>query len=186
MNLPNKLTVARVIAVPIFIILYMQSFYLASAVLFVVASITDYFDGMLARKYNLISNFGKIMDPLADKILVYSALVLLVGDKVIAPWILAVILTREFTVGGMRTVAAADGIVIAAGISGKVKTVLQMIAVPILIVCRIAYTNIDADIMIMILDVLQPIGMWLFYISFVATIYSGIEYVWKNINVFKK
>ncbi len=184
MNLPNKLTVARVIAVPIFMILYMQQFYLLATILFIIASITDYFDGMLARKYNLISNFGKIMDPLADKVLVYAALCLLVEDSVIPAWTLAIILAREFTVGGIRTVAAAEGIVIAAGMSGKIKTVLQMIAVPLLLVWNeksgIIFVNRD------IFDWLFLPGIFVFWLSLIMTIYSGIEYVFKNRNIFKK
>ena len=133
MNLPNKLTMARIIAVPIFVILYMKQLYLAAFIVFILASFTDMLDGKIARKYNLITNFGKIMDPLADKILVYSAFCLMIGDGTVPAWMLIVILLREFAVSGMRTVAAANGIVIAAGMSGKIKTVLQMIAVPLLI-----------------------------------------------------
>ncbi len=97
------------------------------------ASFTDYLDGAIARKYNMVSNFGKIMDPLADKILVYSAFCLMVEDGTVAGWMLIVILAREFVVAGMRTVAASEGLVIAAGTTGKIKTVLQMIAVPLLL-----------------------------------------------------
>ena len=127
MNLPNKLTMARIIAVPIFVILYMKQLYLAAFIVFILASFTDMLDGKIARKYNLITNFGKIMDPLADKILVYSAFCLMIGDGTVPAWMLIIILLREFAVSGMRTVAAANGIVIAAGMSGKIKTVLQMI-----------------------------------------------------------
>ena len=133
MNLPNKLTIIRVIAVPFFVALYMLGYNIAAFVLFIAASFTDMLDGKIARKYNLVTNFGKIMDPLADKILVYSAFCLMVADGTVQGWMLIVILAREFTIAGMRTVAASDGIVIAAGMSGKIKTVLQMIAVPLLI-----------------------------------------------------
>ncbi len=133
MNLPNKLTIMRVIAVPFFVALYMIEYNIAAFVLFIAASFTDMLDGKIARKYNLVTNFGKIMDPLADKILVYSAFCLMVADGTVQGWMLIVILAREFTIAGMRTVAASDGIVIAAGMSGKIKTVLQMIAVPLLI-----------------------------------------------------
>ena len=128
MNLPNKLTIARVIAVPFFIGAYYFSWYLLAFIIFVAASLTDMLDGKIARKYNLVTNFGKIMDPLADKVLVYSAICLMIPVYVPA-WMLIIILAREFTVAGMRTVAASEGIVIAAGMSGKIKTVLQMIAV---------------------------------------------------------
>ena len=129
MNLPNKLTLIRMIAVPFFIAAYMTGHYAAALVLFCAASITDYFDGKIAREQNLVTNFGKIMDPLADKILVYSALCLFIESGLIAAWMLIVILAREFIVAGMRTVAASEGRVLAAGMSGKIKTVLQMFAV---------------------------------------------------------
>ena len=106
MNLPNKLTIARVIAVPFFIAAYMTGLYYVAFVLFILASLTDMLDGKIARKYNLVSNFGKIMDPLADKILVYSAFCLMVQDGTVPGWMLIVILAREFTIAGMRTVAA--------------------------------------------------------------------------------
>ncbi|WP_312355162.1 CDP-diacylglycerol--glycerol-3-phosphate 3-phosphatidyltransferase, partial [Aminipila sp.] len=129
MNLPNKLTVGRIIAVPFFVVLYMMGYNLTAFILFIAASFTDMLDGKIARKHNLVTNFGKIMDPLADKILVYSAFCLMVENGLVPGWMLIVILAREFAVGGMRTVAASEGIVIAAGMSGKIKTVLQMIAV---------------------------------------------------------
>ena len=128
MNLPNKLTIARVIAVPFFIGAYYFSWYLLAFIIFVAASLTDMLDGKIARKYNLVTNFCKIMDPLADKVLVYSAICLMIPVYVPA-WMLIIILAREFTVAGMRTVAASEGIVIAAGMSGKIKTVLHMKAV---------------------------------------------------------
>ena len=133
MNLPNKLTIARIISVPFFIAAYMFGYYILAFVLFIAASFTDMLDGKIARKYNLVTNFGKIMDPLADKILVYSAFCLMVEDGTVPGWMLIVILAREFAIAGMRTVAASDGTVIAAGMSGKIKTVLQMIAVPLLL-----------------------------------------------------
>ena len=133
MNLPNKLTLLRVILVPFYIALYMTGHYIWALVIFVAASFTDMLDGKIARKHNLITNFGKIMDPLADKILVYSAFCLMIPQYV-APWMLIIILAREFTVSGMRTVAASEGIVIAAGMSGKIKTVLQMVTVPLVLI----------------------------------------------------
>lgn len=110
MNLPNKLTIARVIAVPFFIAAYYFGWYVLAFIIFVAASLTDMLDGQIARKNNLVTNFGKIMDPLADKVLVYSALCLMIPFYVPA-WMLIVILAREFTVAGMRTVAASEGIV---------------------------------------------------------------------------
>lgn len=179
MNLPNKLTVARMIAVPFFIAAYMLEFYIIAFVLFVVASVTDFFDGYLARKHNLVSNFGKIMDPLADKILVYSAFCLMVDDNTIAGWMLIVILAREFVVAGMRTVAASEGIVIAAAMSGKIKTVLQMIAVPLLLFVPV----LEGTAAGYIVNFAAQIFLWA---SLIMTVYSGIEYVMKNKEVFSQ
>ena len=171
MNLPNKLTVGRMIAVPFFVALYMLGYNIAATVLFIVASFTDMLDGKIARKHNLVTNFGKIMDPLADKILVYSAFCIMVENGTIPGWTLIVILAREFTIAGMRTVAASDGIVIAAGMSGKIKTVLQMVAVPLLIL---------GDIHVVVTYLAQGF----FWASLVMTVYSGVEYVVKNKSVF--
>lgn len=172
MNLPNKLTVLRIIMVPFFIAAYMEKWFFVAFTLFIVASLTDMLDGKIARARNLVTNFGKIMDPLADKILVYSALCLFVENGTIPGWTLIIILAREFVVSGMRTVAASEGIVIAAAMSGKIKTVLQMVAVIILI---IAVGPVPQ---------LKTIGMLVFWASLVMTVYSGTEYVLKNKSVF--
>ena len=172
MNLPNKLTVLRIIMVPFFIAAYMEKRFFVAFALFIVASLTDMLDGKIARARNLVTNFGKIMDPLADKILVYSALCLFVENGTIPGWTLIIILAREFVVSGMRTVAASEGIVIAAAMSGKIKTVLQMVAVIILI---IAVGPVPQ---------LKTIGMLVFWASLVMTVYSGTEYVLKNKSVF--
>lgn len=173
MNLPNKLTVGRMIAVPFFIAAYMLGYYMVAVVIFVLASATDWLDGKIARKYNLVSNFGKIMDPLADKILVYSAFCLMIPDLV-AGWMFIIILAREFTVSGMRTVAASEGIVIAAGMSGKIKTVLQMIAVPLLLL-------VPAMPEVAVLNYAAQAFLWA---SLVMTVYSGVEYILQNRSVF--
>jgi len=173
MNLPNKLTVARFIAVPIFIVVFMLGYHYMSAIIFIAASFTDYLDGKIARKYNLVTNFGKIMDPLADKILVISALVCLVDSGQVAAWMLIVILTREFTVTGLRTVAAAQGTVIAAGMTGKIKAVLQMIAVPLLIIQNWPFSLVGI-----------PMADIILWASVIMTIVSGTEYVYKNRQVF--
>lgn len=173
MNLPNKLTIGRVVAVPFFIALFLMEYYIPAFVVFIIASLTDLFDGKIARKRGIVTNFGKIMDPLADKILVYSAFCLLIPDLV-PGWMLIIILAREFTVAGMRTVAASEGIVIAAGMSGKIKTVLQMIAVPMLLLVP-AFPDFK------LLWWGAQIFLWA---SLVMTVYSGVEYVVKNINVF--
>ncbi len=185
MNLPNKLTIARVVAVPFFIVLYWYGFYFSAFALFILASFTDYLDGAIARKYGLITNFGKIMDPLADKILVYSAFCLMVEDGTVPGWMLIVILAREFVVGGMRTVAASEGIVIAAGIWGKIKTVLQMIAVPLLLLVSVFQSgNGILAISPEALSVWSMAAMGFLWASVVMTIVSGIEYVWQNKKVF--
>ena len=173
MNLPNKLTIARVIAVPFFIGAYYFSWYLLAFIIFVAASLTDMLDGKIARKYNLVTNFGKIMDPLADKVLVYSAICLMIPFYVPA-WMLIIILAREFTVAGMRTVAASEGIVIAAGMSGKIKTVLQMIAVCLLLL-------VPAFPLFIPLWYIAQAFLWA---SLIMTVYSGVEYVIQNKNVF--
>ena len=175
MNLPNKLTIARMIAVPFFIAAYLLGYYPAALVIFIVASVTDYFDGKIARSQNLVTNFGKIMDPLADKILVYSALCLFIESDIIAAWMLIIILAREFIVAGMRTVAASEGTVLAAGMSGKIKTFLQMVAV---IVYLFALCLTDAR------PTAMMVGNVLFWASLVMTVYSGTEYVWKIRSVF--
>lgn len=174
MNLPNKLTLGRVIAVPFFIVLYLLGWDIWAAVLFIAASATDALDGYLARKNNLVTNFGKIMDPLADKILVVSALVLLVESGTVAGWMLIVILAREFAVAGLRTVAASEGRVIAAGTTGKIKTILQMIAVPLLLLGNwpFSYVNIPMD----------QIMLWA---CVIMTIVSGAEYIIRNKSVFQ-
>ncbi len=170
MNLPNKLTMARIFAVPVFVVLYMMKLYIPACIVFILASLTDMLDGHIARKYNMVTNFGKIMDPLADKILVYAAFCLMVADGTVPAWMLIIILFREFAVSGLRTVAASEGIVIAAGMTGKIKTVLQMFAVPVLL--------------LQIPGIISTIGQILLWASLVMTIVSGTEYIWKNKQVF--
>ncbi|MBN7772558.1 CDP-diacylglycerol--glycerol-3-phosphate 3-phosphatidyltransferase [Clostridium aminobutyricum] len=173
MNLPNKLTVGRMIAVPIFIVVLMYGYYYAAAIIFVLASLTDMLDGQIARKYNLVTNFGKIMDPLADKLLVISALVCLVELGDVPAWMVIVVLAREFTVTGLRTVAASQGIVIAAGMSGKIKTVTQMIAVTLILLKNWPFEYLGI-----------PVADIMLWISVIMTIYSGIEYIVQNKQVF--
>ena len=160
MSLPNKLTILRIILVPVFIILYLTGHYYIATVIFVVASLTDMFDGKIARARGLVTNFGKIMDPLADKI---------------QGWMLIVILAREFLVAGLRTVAAADGIVIAADMSGKIKTVLQMIAVPLLMIRNWPFSLMGI-----------PMDQIMLWACLAMTVYSGCEYVIKNRQVISK
>ena len=175
MNLPNKFTILRILLIPIFIVLLMNGYYYSSGILFIIASATDALDGHIARKYNLITNFGKIMDPLADKLLVTSALICLVELGEVAGWMVIVILAREFIITGLRTVAAGEGIIIAAGKSGKIKTVLQMVSLSVILLRNWPFS--------MFTDL--PIGNYLLWIAVIATIYSGIEYIVQNRQIFK-
>ena len=177
MNLPNKLTVLRVVAVPFFIACYITELFVPAFIIFIAASFTDMLDGKIARKYKLVTNFGKIMDPLADKILVYSAFCLMVEGGMVPAWMLIIILAREFAIAGMRSVAAAEGIVIAAGMSGKIKTVLQMIAVPILLLTS-ALKDTAAY------EGFSLAGQIFLWASLIMTVYSGAEYIIKNKSVF--
>jgi len=174
MNLPNKLTIARVMAVPFFVVLYTKGLIIPAFIIYVSACLTDTLDGYIARKRNLVSNFGKIMDPLADKVLVYSAFCLFIAEGSMPAWMLMVILAREFIVAGVRTVAASEGIVIAAAVSGKIKTILQMIAIPLMVLdSPTAWSFI------------HPASLFFLWGSLVMTVVSGFEYVYKNINVFR-
>lgn len=171
MNLPNKLTVLRIIMVPFFVFFMLTEAGGAAnkwiaLVLFCVASLTDLLDGKIARKYNLVTNFGKFMDPLADKLLVCSAMICLVEMEKLAAWIVIVIISREFIISGFRLVASDNGIVIAASYWGKFKTVFQM-----------------AMIIVLIMDmggVFDLIGTVLVWIALALTIISLLDYVWKN------
>lgn len=177
MNLPNKLTLFRVILIPFFVFFLLAPYfegygnYIAVAI-FIVASITDFLDGKIARKYNLVTNFGKFMDPLADKLLVSSALICLVALNKIPAWIVIVIIAREFIISGFRLVAADNGVVIAASYWGKFKTAFQMVTVIVLIL------NIPGE-------VFADIGTVLIYISLVLTVISLIDYIAKNKDVLK-
>ena len=137
MNLANKLTMLRVVMIPAFLLVLFlapepMNRYIA-VIIFIVASLTDMLDGKIARKYNMVSNFGKFMDPLADKLLVMSALVSMVALKDLAAWVVIVILAREFAITGFRTLAMEANIVMAASWWGKVKTTTQMIMIPVLL-----------------------------------------------------
>ena len=171
MNLPNKLTIARIICTPVFIVLYAFGLYIPAFIVFLAASLTDLLDGRIARRCGLVTNFGKIMDPLADKILVYSAFCMFIDKGLMPGWMLIIILAREFAVSGMRTVAASEGKVIAAGMSGKIKTVLQMVAVHFLILSSFH-------------KAIYICGEVLLWASLVMTVVSGAEYIIKNKDVF--
>ena len=177
MNLPNKLTMGRICAIPVFIIALMMDQRVLATVLFIAAAFTDFLDGHIARKYGLVSNFGKLMDPLADKLLTMSAFICLVALDQIQAWMVIIILGREFIITGMRQVAAAEGIVIAAGWSGKIKTVLQMVAIPVLLL-----NNWPCDPYLGAF----PADQILLWAALVMTVVSGIEYMVKNRQVFSQ
>lgn len=177
MNLPNKLTILRVIMIPFFVFSLLvydgtnQYLRYVAAVIFVVASLTDFLDGKIARKYNLVTNFGKFMDPLADKLLVCSALICMVELNQLPAWMVIVIISREFIISGFRLVASDKGVVIAASYWGKWKTTFQMIGVVLLIL------NIEK------LSVVTTIVIW---IALILTVISLIDYIVKNIGVLKE
>lgn len=171
MNLPNKLTILRVIMIPFFVVFMLipdlagaASKYIALAI-FCVASFTDFLDGYLARRDNLVTNFGKFMDPLADKLLVCSALICLIPR--LPAWVVLIIIAREFIISGFRLVASDNGIVIAASYWGKFKTVSQMTMVILFIL----------DFQNPILVIVTQIVMW---IALALTVISLVDYVWKN------
>lgn len=167
MNTPNKLTILRVLMVPLFMVfaIYKNLPYaqIIATVLFVLAFLTDWLDGYLARKHNIVTNFGKIMDPLADKMLVTAALVCLTADGVISVWATVIILAREFIISGIRIAAAAEGNVVAASQWGKAKTMWQFIALTLTLLLG---KNLFIDICI-----------WL---AVLLTIISGVDYLRKN------
>ena len=174
MNLPNKLTIFRVILIPVFIIALMSGIIpvpvnrYVGVVIFCVASFTDYLDGHIARKYNLVTNFGKFMDPLADKLLVSSALICMIELGFLPAWIVIIIISREFIITGFRLIAAEGGLVIAASWWGKIKTVTQMLM-----------------IILVLLGVGGIIGNILIILATVFTVISGVDYIVKNIGVLK-
>ena len=178
MNLPNKLTVLRVIMVPFFVFFMLTDVggaankWIALAI-FVIASLTDMLDGKIARKYNLVTDFGNFMDPLADKLLVCAAMICLIETGQLAAWIVIVIISREFIISGFRLVAADNGVVIAASYWGKFKTTFQMLMVIVLIL------NFDNCYF-------QLLGTVLTYIALVLTVVSLIDYLWKNRAVLKE
>lgn len=174
MNLPNKLTIFRVILIPFFVVFMLVDITLydkwIALAIFIIASLTDLLDGKIARKYNLVTNFGKFMDPLADKLLVCSALICLVALDKIPAWMVIVIIAREFIISGFRLIASDNGVVIAASYWGKFKTTFQMIMICLMI----------ADIAA--IGLLTAVVMW---VAVVLTVVSLIDYLVKNKDVMK-
>lgn len=176
MNLPNKLTLFRIFLIPVFIIVMMSNLpskFLIACMLFIIASITDAMDGHIARKHNLVTDFGKFMDPLADKLLVISALTSMIEYNLVAAWMVIIIVARELTVSILRAIAAADGKVIAASSGGKLKTISQMTSIVILLL------GADTGNLVFL-----NIGRITILIATLLTLYSGWEYVYKNRNLF--
>lgn len=183
MNLPNKLTVSRVIMIPIFVALFFidaipYHFALSSAV-FALACVTDFLDGHIARKYNLVTNFGKFLDPIADKILVSTALIVMlvpVGGVTLLPFYasiaVALILARELMISGFRMVSASRGLVLPADMSGKIKTVFQDLAIIVLLVGGSFFPEMYS--------VMNIVGLVLLGIATILTVYSGAGYIIKN------
>ena len=171
MNLPNKLTIMRVILIPFFVFFLLSPYFPAygnyiAVAIFIVASLTDMLDGKIARKYNLVTKFGKFMDPLADKLLVCSAMICLIELDRLAAWIVIVIIAREFIISGFRLVASDNGVVIAASYWGKFKTTFQMLMIIVLIL------NLGG--------VFDMIGLVLTWIALILTVVSLIDYLVKN------
>jgi CDP-diacylglycerol---glycerol-3-phosphate 3-phosphatidyltransferase len=190
MNIPNKITLSRIMLIPFFIILLAYPFdwgeisigenavlpvsHLAAALLFIVASTTDWIDGYYARKHNLVTNLGKFLDPLADKLLVSAALILLVEIGLAPAWIVIIIISREFGVTGLRLVAASEGVVLAAGQMGKVKTWIQIIAISALLLHNFPFSYLDF-----------PFATVALYAAMIITVISGVDYFVKNWHVMR-
>ena len=189
MNIANRLTIARIVMIPLFLLMMcfpkdtlgmvnvfhsnLSVSWVLAMIIFTIASITDFLDGYLARKYHLITNFGKFADPLADKLLVMTAFITLVGASVIPMWIVAVIVCRELAVTGLRLLLVNDGEVLAAAWPGKVKTATQMLAIIFLLIDDFPVKGLPFSI-----------GTILRYVCLVATVYSGVDYFIKNKHVF--
>lgn len=190
MNIPNKITISRIILIPLFLIFFLAPIDLGhffvldyqlpwahfiGALMFILAASTDWLDGYYARKYNLVTNFGKFLDPLADKLLLTAALIAMVELTFLPAWIAIVIISREFAVTGIRLVAIADGQVIAASNLGKLKTVFQIIAVSALMLHNLPFELIGVPF--------ATITVW---IAIILTIISGVDYFLKNKHIILK
>ena len=189
MNLPNKLTVFRMILIPVFMLVLalpldwgtlqvagavLPVTHLVAAIIFIVASLTDLADGKIARKYKLVTNFGKFADPLADKLLVMTALIFFVQFGWVPAWMVAIIVIRELAITGLRTlIVENNGKVLAAAMPGKIKTASQMVAISFFLLHDIVFAMFNI-----------PFAMIMIWISLLATIYSGIDYFYKNRDVF--
>lgn len=189
MNIPNKITISRILLIPVFLVVMLAPFnwgevsllgaempvtHLIGALIFIFASTTDWVDGYYARKYNLVTNLGKFLDPLADKLLVSAALIVLVDLNMAASWIVILIISREFAVTGLRAILAEGGEVVAANMLGKIKTWAQIIAISALLLHNIIFEMISIPF--------ADIALW---VALIFTIWSGWDYFNKNKGVFQ-
>lgn len=189
MNLPNKLSLLRILLIPVFAAVFfikeIPVHFVIAAAIFAIASLTDFLDGKIARKYNMVTNLGKFLDPIADKVLVSTALIIMlvpVGDFTVLPWYasisVAVILGREIMISGFRTVAASRNLILAADKSGKIKTFFQDTAIVILLVGA----SLDPGLY----SITNIIGLSLLGLATLLTVYSGAHYIIKNFSVLKE
>lgn len=184
MNLPNKITVSRVLLIPVFMVFMLVNFgfgtvtiagttiqtgHFIGGLIFIIASITDWLDGYIARKHKLVTNMGKFLDPLADKLLVSAAFIILVELGTAPAWIVIIIISREFAVTGLRLILAGGGEVVAANQLGKLKTVAQILAIVSLLLNNVFFESIGV-----------PFGMIMLYVALIFTIWSGVDYFYKN------
>jgi CDP-diacylglycerol--glycerol-3-phosphate 3-phosphatidyltransferase len=177
MNLANKITILRVLMIPIFMIILLSDIkwnnYIA-AIIFIIASLTDTLDGYIARSKNQVTSFGKFIDPLADKLLVTTALICLIEMGKVPAWVVIIILSREFAITGFRTIAASEGVTIAASPLGKIKTITQLIAIISLLINNYPFSLVNF-----------PFDRVMLYISLIFTLLSGIDYLYRNKHVLK-
>ena len=193
MNLPNKLTTLRIILIPFVMFFYLASFIpygigkIVALVIFIVAALTDLLDGKIARKYNLVTDLGKFLDPIADKLLTAAVLFMLMADGTLpAPWgviVVTIIIAREFMVSALRLIAASKGTVLAADIWGKAKTMVQMIAIPI---CMLIPFVVELGAVNWLVLTIQVVGWSALGVATVLTIVSGANYLIKNKDCFKE
>ena len=203
MNLPNKITTVRICLVPVFIIVLLLPFSwanIAGLIIFIIASITDSLDGHIARSKNLVTNFGKFLDPLADKLLVSAALIALVGMDRIPSWFATIVIAREFMVTGIRLLASGEGRVIAASIWGKLKTITQIIAISLLLLDVTSPLPADESDVFMfgkignlistysntpIQNTIGILATVMIILAIIITIFSGVDYLVKNKDILK-
>lgn len=188
LNLPNLLTLARVAAVPLIVIIMLSDSREAgfwAAALFGVAAVTDFVDGWLARKWGVVTVLGKFLDPLADKLIVLAALIMLIPFGRVPAWAVFALLAREIVVTGLRSIASSEGIVIAASDLGKIKTIYQMVAIPGLLLHYDYYWFFGVRSELLHVD-MHNFGMFFFTIALILTLWSGFDYLYKFSRVFAR